>query len=212
MCLVFAPVLVLPLAACTGMDEIDYWRVLTSGRDGWQHPEEVVASLSIAPGDIVADIGSGDGYFLSWLSRAVGPDGRVYAVEVDEELVRELEERVRKEELHNVEVLRGAFQDPRLPDGRVDLVFTCNTYHHIDDRPGYFARLRADLSPQGRVAHLDERDDVVGILRVFQSGGHWADVKEMRHEMEEAGYRRVESFDFLPTQSFQVFAPDEAAL
>jgi predicted methyltransferase len=210
--LVSALVLVLPLAACTGMDEINYWRVLTSGRDGWQHPEKVVASLDIAPSDIVADIGSGDGYFLSWLSRAVGPDGRVYAVEVDEELVRELEERVRKEGLRNVEVLRGAFEDPRLPDGRIDLVFTCNTYHHVDDRPEYFARLRTDLSPHGRVAHLDERHDLKGILRLFQSEGHWIDAEEMRREMEEAGYGRTEGFDFLPTQSFQVFAPSDAEL
>jgi cyclopropane fatty-acyl-phospholipid synthase-like methyltransferase len=205
-----AVVLVLPLASCAGLDKIDYWKALTSGRDGWQHPERVVASLRIASGDVVADIGSGDGYFVAWLSEAVGPEGRVFAVEVDGELIRELEERVKKERIRNVEVVRGAFEDPRLPDGGVDLIFTCNTYHHIDDRRGYFARLRKDLSPQGRVAHLDERDDLTGILRLFQSEGHWIDVEEMRHEMQQAGYHHVESFDFLPTQSFQVFAPSDA--
>ena len=207
----FAVGLALSLMACTGVSQINYWQVLTSGRDGWQRPAQVVESLGIAPGDVVADIGAGDGYFIPWFSKAVGPEGRVYAVEVKDEQIRELEERVQREGLRNVKVVRGAFEDPHLPDGETDLIFTCNTYHHIEDRPGYFARLRTDLSTKGRVAHLDERDDVVGFLRLFQSGGHWSDVEEMRREMNEAGYRRVEQLDFLPTQSFQVFAPHDAA-
>ena len=166
----------------------------------------VVASLGLTPGDVVADIGAGKGYFVPWLSRAVGPEGRVYAVEVDDEKVAKLESRVAEEGLANVKVVRGEFHDPKLPDGEIDLVFSCNTYHHIEERLTYFTRLRVDLSPDGRVAHLDERDDIRGILRLFQSRGHWTNVEEMRREMQEAGYHGTRSFGFLPTQNFEVFA------
>ncbi len=198
----------LSLTACNGISKVDLWGVLTSGRDGWQHPERVVESLEVRPGDVVADIGAGDGYFLPWLSRAVGPSGQVYAVEVDDEKTAELRELVEEQGLENVEVIRGEFEDPLLPDGRIDLVFTCLTYHHIDGRTAYFERLLRDLSPRGRVAHLDDRDDVGGILGLFLTEGHWMNVDRMVEEMLDAGYRRVASFDFLVTQSFQVFVPN----
>ncbi len=199
--------LVLCLAACNGLAQIDYLKTVTSGRDGWQHPQRVIAALNLSRGDVVADIGAGDGYFLPWLSTAVGPTGKVYAVEVTDQLVATLRARVASDALANVTVIYGALDDPQLPDGEIDLVFTCKTYHHISDRPVYFARVRTALSPRGRVAHLDERDDVRGLLRLFATTGHWSNVAEMRHEMEQAGYQQVEGFDFLPTQSFELFVP-----
>lgn len=200
-------VLISTCVACSGLGRVDPLRVVTSGRDGWQHPEQVVEALDLEPGAIVADVGAGDGYFLPWLSRAVGPDGRVYAVEVEDALVEALEARVEADALANVVVVRGDYEDPKLPDGRIDLVFTCNTYHHIEHRSIYFDALRADLAPGGRVAHLDERDDVTGLLRLFQTRGHWTNPDVMDGEMESAHYRLVERLDFLPTQSFGIFAP-----
>ena len=200
--------LALMLLGCGG--KVDLLRVATSGRDGWQHPERVVESLQILPGDRVADIGSGDGYFLRWLSEAVGPTGRVYAVEVDDALVEALREMIQAEGLENVEVVRGEFHDPLLPDAEIDIAFTCLTYHHIDDRAIYFARLKRDLSPRGRVAHLDDRDDLTGFTGRMVTKDHWSNVSQMIAEMAEAGYRLVASYDFLLTQSFQIFAPEGA--
>jgi GPH family glycoside/pentoside/hexuronide:cation symporter len=192
---------------CGTLSKVDVGRLLTSGRDGWQHPERVIESLEIAPGDRVAEIGAGDGYWLPWLSRAVGPSGHVFAVEVDEAKLATLRELADREGLDNVVVVHGAYADPRLPDGAIDLVLTCLTYHHIDARPAYFRDLRRDLSERGRVAHLDDRDDVSAPIRWLQSDGHWSNVEEMQREMREAGYRRTASFDFLPVQSFQIFVP-----
>jgi predicted methyltransferase len=196
---------------CSVLGRIDLGRVITSGRDGWQHPDRVVEALSVEPGDRVAEIGAGDGYWIRRLSLAVGEAGRVYAVEVDDEKVEDLEARVAKEGLANVVVVRGSFDDPALPDGGIDLAMTCLTYHHIEHREAYFADLRADLAPGGRVAHLDDRPDVAAPFRWFQSRGHWSDPAEIRAEMNEAGYRRVEVFDFLPLQSFQIFVPEGTA-
>jgi ubiquinone/menaquinone biosynthesis C-methylase UbiE len=155
----------------------------------------------------VAEIGAGSGYWLPWLAEAVGADGRVYAVEVDDALVAKLSERVARDALENVVVVRGQFEDPKLPDGEIDVAMTSLTYHHIDDRVAYFRRLQVDLSPRGRVAHLDDRHDIPPPIRWFQASGHWTEPAAMRAEMAEAGYRRVEEFDFLPMQSFQVFVP-----
>ena len=209
------PPLVVPLLAlglCVAMlaCKVDPLRVALSGRDGWQHPERVIEALAIQSGDVVAEIGAGEGYWLPWLSRAVGPAGRVYAVDVEDGLIEDLRAWVEREGLQNVEVVHGEYHDPRLPDGEIDLAITSLTYHHIEGRPAYFARLRTDLSPRGRVAHLDDREDLPRVIRWLETEGHWSHPVQIREEMTLAGYRRVAQFDFLFTQSFQVFTPEPA--
>jgi hypothetical protein len=208
--------LVLFTSGCSGLAKIDVSRVLTSGRDGWQYPERVVEALKISPGDQVAEIGAGNGYWLPWLSAAVGSEGRVYAVEVESELVEDLESFVKEHELHNVEVILGDYDDPRLPDGSIDLAMTVLTYHHIEGRVDYFNRLQQDLALDGRVAHLDDRPDAEPPISWFQGDGHWTDPAAIVEEMTGAGYRRHSAFDFLPAQSFQIFtfesdAPSQAS-
>ena len=104
-----------PLAPLT---KLDVWRTVTSGRDGWQHPEAVVEALEIGPGDKVAEIGAGKGYWIPWLSRAVGPEGRVYAVEVESELVDALREQVAEQHFDNVEVVFGEYTGDLNPGWR----------------------------------------------------------------------------------------------
>ena len=194
--------------ACSGFSKLDVGALVTSGRDGWQHPERVLDALEISRGDHVAEIGAGSGYWLHWLSDAVGPEGRVYAVEVESGLVADLEQLVADEQLGNVEVVFGAFDDPKLPDGEIDLAMTCLTYHHIEDRAAYFERLKLDLAVGGRVAHLDDRPDSPAPISWFQGKGHWSDPALIVSEMDAAGYRSTSAFDFLPAQSFQIFSAD----
>jgi predicted methyltransferase len=194
---------------CGSLAKLDYAGLLTGGRDGWQRPADVIETLALAPGDRVAEIGAGDGYWLPWLSEAVGPAGVVYAVEVEDSKVRELEAKVRKQSLANVVVVLGEYADPKLPDGEIDLAMTCLTYHHIEDREVYFARLRTDLAPGGRVAHLDDHADVPLPIRWMQ-GNHVSDPAAIVAEMATAGYERTGAWDFLPFMSFQQFAPDDA--
>ncbi len=203
---------VVGLSACGGCasSKVDILRLVTSGRDGIQQPERVVQALGLRPGQRVAEIGAGGGYWLPFLSDAVGPDGTVYAVEVEEELVEKLRAVREQERLDNVEVIFGGYQDPLLPDGQVDVALTSKTYHHIEGRVAYFARLRADLAPGGRVAHLDDRDDLSAPLRWLPTRGHTSNAAEIDAEMKAAGYRKLESFDFLLMQSFQIYSPDPA--
>jgi ubiquinone/menaquinone biosynthesis C-methylase UbiE len=188
---------------CSGLGKLD---LTTLGRGSWQRPEQVVGALEIAPGAQVADVGSGDGYFVPYLLEAVGEDGRVYAVDVDSEITDALEDRFVGDA--RVEVVLGGFEDPGLPDGSIDLVLLVNTYHHIEDRPDYFRRLQADLAPGGRVAILEPNEELTGILSLFIDEGHTGTTDAVTAEMLEAGYRPSEHFDFLAVQIFEVFVPE----
>jgi predicted methyltransferase len=186
-------------STCAGID----WRRGPS-RDALSQPERVLATLAIAPGARVADLGAGNGYFTAPLADAVGPAGRVYAVEVDDDALRAL--RALAAERPNLVVVEAAQDDARLPDGGVDLVLLSDVFHHLDARVAYFARLRGDLAPGGRVAILEPRSSWASLWLLLPPG-HGVDVATMRREMAEAGYRTIASHDFLPAHSFEVFAP-----
>ncbi len=189
------------------LSKLDYTKIPT--RASWQLPSAVVEALGLAPGDRIADVGAGDGYFTFLLADAVGGTGRVYAVEVEEHLVAALERQVQLRDTANVDVVLGELDDPRLPDRGVDLIFLCNTYHHIENRPAYFSRLRADLRPGGRIAIVDMKADLTGLARLFVDAGHWTARSDLYGEMELAGFRHIERLDFLPVQMFEIFTPEK---
>ena len=128
-------------------------------RDSWQKPELVVAAMQIAPGMTVADIGAGTGYFEPHLSRAVGPNGRVLALDVEPDMVRYLIARAAREQLANVEARQVAPDDPGLPAASVDRVLIVDTWHHIANRAAYASRLAAALKAGGEVIVVDFRRD-----------------------------------------------------
>jgi FkbM family methyltransferase len=172
------------------------------GRDGWQQPDRVVEALALTPGGQVADLGAGGGYFTFRLADAVGPDGKVFAIDVDPDMLEYLRERVRSEGIANVTVVEASYDDARIPESGADLILTVNTYHHISDRPVYFHQLAESLRPGGRVAII-ELDDSSWFRRWF---GHNTPAAVIRSEMESAGYRLAAEHDFLDRQSFLVFA------
>ncbi len=185
-------------AGCTSFKRCMYER---GNRDEWQQSERVIASLDIQPGDRVADLGAGGGYFTFRLADAVGESGVVYAVDVDSGMTEYLEKRAKEEGYANVAVVLAEFDDPTLPDRGVDLIFTSNTYHHIEERPAYFRNASKYLRPGGRIAIVEYTDG--GGFHLF--GGHKTDPDEIRAEMERAGYRLAAQHDYLSKQSFLVF-------
>lgn len=124
-------------------------------RDAWQHPADVIAALRLAPGMTVADVGAGTGYFLPHLSRAVGPGGKVLALDIEPDMIRYMNERAGREGLANVEAHLVPLDDAQLPAGGVDRVLIVDTWHHIDGRVAYAAKLRAGLAPGGAVFVVD---------------------------------------------------------
>jgi ubiquinone/menaquinone biosynthesis C-methylase UbiE len=124
-------------------------------RDEWQKPEEVVRLMAIAPGMTVADLGAGTGYFLRYLSTAVGPEGKVLALDVEPSMVDHMKKRAQAESLSNVEARTVAPQDPGLRDGSVDRILIVNTWHHLPDRDRYAEKLARALKPGGELWIVD---------------------------------------------------------
>src|SRR5687767_1952610 len=133
-------------------DDAEKWSKVFDdpARDAWQKPAEVIAALKLAPEAIVADIGSGTGYFAVRLARAL-PKGKVYGADVEPDMVRFLNARAAREGLPNLTSHGAGDESPNLP-GQVDLALVVDTYHHIPRRTRYFERLKPALRPGGRIA------------------------------------------------------------
>lgn len=172
------------------------------GRDSWQLSERVIGALGLKPGDHVADLGAGSGYFTFRLADAVGVSGRVYAVDIDSAMLDYLTGQATKRGYRNVEALLAAPGDPRLPEAGIDLIFTSDTYHHLDGRIAYFRNAARYLRPGGRVAIVDFNDRWWFTSLI----GHWSPSDQIRSEMEAAGYRLEREHDFIERQSFLIFS------
>lgn len=191
------------LASCASVKRCMY---AGSDRDEWQQPDKVVETLALPPGARVADLGAGGGYFTFRLADAVGPEGTVYAVDVDESMLDLLEKDAGEQGRENVVFVLAPFDDPTIPEA-VDLIFVSNTYHHLEDRPAYFSNAQKYLKPGGRVVVLEYAPGDTGLFEML-FGSHATEKDSIRSEMEEAGYALAEDPSFLERQSFQIFVPE----
>jgi ubiquinone/menaquinone biosynthesis C-methylase UbiE len=176
-------------------------------RDAYQMPAEVLAALGLKAGEVVADIGSGSGYFTLRLAPLVGGRGRVYGVDVDPELVRHLNRRVRDAATRNVSVVLADFDDPLLPEP-VDRFLVVNTWHHIEDQPKYLAHMRRLLKPGGQVVMIDfhKKELPVGPPLAMKIARD-----DLVLQMEGNGFRLLKEHRFLPYQYYLVFEVAPAA-
>jgi SAM-dependent methyltransferase len=171
-------------------------------RDAWQKPHEVIQALALPPEARVADLGAGTGYFAARLANML-PGGRIYAADIEPDMVRYLGERAKREGLANLVPVAAAPDDPHLPE-MVDLILLVDVYHHIEDRVAYFRRLHEALRPGGRVAIVDFKlDSPAGPPRAARIAPD-----TVKAEMAAAGYALTATFDFLPRQYFLVFQPE----
>ncbi len=173
-------------------------------RSSWQKPGKVVRALALQAGQRVADVGAGSGYFAVRFAKAVGPQGKVYAAEIDPGLVDYLGRRAKKKKLAQLEPLLAAPNDPRLPPESVDLVFFCAVLHLVQNRPAYYPKLARALRPGGRLAIIDfyKREAPVGPPLAIKLAKD-----DLIAELAQAGFTPRQEFDFLPYQYFLVFEP-----
>ena len=170
-------------------------------RDAWQKPHEVIQALALRPDAVVADIGSGTGYFAVRLASMLSK-GRVYGVDVEPDMVKYLAERAKREKRVNLVAVAGAPDDPRLPE-KTDLILLVDVFHHIDERERYFRRLQASLKPGGRIAIIDFRlDSPEGPPPAARIAP-----EKVIAEMKAAGYALAKQHGFLPNQYFLLFEP-----
>jgi ubiquinone/menaquinone biosynthesis C-methylase UbiE len=168
-------------------------------RDEWQMPGRVIETLALAPGQLVADIGAGTGYFTVRLAAAAARP-TVYAVDIEKSMVEYVRQRAAKEGLKQVVAVQGSADRANLPEP-VDVVLIVDTYHHIPNRPAYFRELRKSMKPSGRLVIID-----------FRKGAPSGPPEEFRltpdqitGELEQAGFRLQAQHDFLPRQHFLVY-------
>jgi SAM-dependent methyltransferase len=184
-----------------------YLEMLDSpARDADQKPAQVVEALAVRPGMAIADLGSGSGYFTRRFAEAVTETGKVYAVDVEPEMLAYVKDSLAHLHLPaTVDFVLARPDNPRLPMDSVDLIFVCNTYHHLENRPAYFEHLKSALRPNGRVAivdfYHDERSGDLGF-----SKEHLVRRESVLEEMRKAGYRLIREHTFLPRQYFLEFA------
>ena len=170
-------------------------------RDAWQKPHEVIRALALKPDAIVADIGSGTGYFAVRFAHMV-PKGRVYGVDTEPDMVKYLAERAKREGLGNLFAQAASPDDPRLPE-KADLIILVDVFHHVGSRERYFGRLRDSLKPGGRVAIIDFRmDSPEGPPKAARIAP-----EQVKAELKQAGFVLDREHGFLPNQYFLVFRP-----
>jgi arsenite methyltransferase len=173
-------------------------------RDVWQKPHEVISALGLRPGDRVADIGAGSGYFALRFAHHVGEAGHVYAVDISRSMIDHLTARAAGAGLGHLSPVLAAPDDPKLPEGTLDTIFICNTWHHIEHRAAYLDTLRRALRPGGRVVVVDfHKEDVpVGPPPSMKLAR-----EEVVAEATAAGYTLAKEHEFLPYQYFLEFRP-----
>ena len=177
-------------------DSNEYARVLNDpSRDKWQKPHEVVMALELKPGEVIADIGAGTGYFTSRFARHAAT---AYAVDIDPKLL----EMAKNNAPANLITILGAPDDPRLPAGSVDTIFFCDVLHHIENRPAYYEKLKQALKPGGRIVVVDFYKKV---LPVGPPPEMKIDASAVVAEFEAAGFKRTRKWDMLPYQYFYEF-------
>jgi len=180
----------------------DYIRMLEGERrvSGLQ-VDRVVQSLGIKPGQRIADIGSGSGLFTRPLAVATGPQGVVYAIDIDPELLRHVEKSAQEKSIANIRTVLAAADDPKIPEP-VDLIVIIDTLHHIANQPVYLPGLRKYLRPGGRVAIID-------FSKTWPEGHESMkySVETLAGWMKNGGYTQTDTFDFLTNDFFAVFTP-----
>jgi predicted methyltransferase len=173
-------------------------------RDATQKPQELVDAMGLKPGMTVADIGTGVGYMLPYLSRAVGPSGHVMAEDIFEDFLNAARQHARELKLENVAFLKGSETDPRLADGSVDVILALDSYHHYDYPEKMLAAFMQALRNDGRLVVVEyykrpnamPGGDAVKHIRL--------DEPDLVREIERNGFRKVSEREHIKDSQYMV--------
>lgn len=168
--------------------------------------DEILKTLNIQPGQTIADIGSGGGFFTFLFSHLVGDKGTIYAIDTNEDFLAYINRQAAENGLTNIKTVLVTEESIPIPHHSVDLVFVRNVYHHLQNRVHYFMQVKQLLSPSARVSII-EYSRHGSIFSFHRRCGHNVPQEIIVEEMSKAGYTISASFDFLPIQSFTIFTP-----
>ena len=175
-----------------------------SAREAEEAPTRAVAALEVRPGQIVADVGAGSGYYTMLLSKAVGAGGRVYATDIQPEMLDLIRKKLESTRTSNVEVVLGTSTESRLPDRAIDLALMVDVYHELAQPQAFLRSLKRALKPDGRLVLIEFRKETAWVPIREE---HKMTIREARLELEHEGYRFDRVIDVLPWQHILVFRP-----
>jgi ubiquinone/menaquinone biosynthesis C-methylase UbiE len=173
-------------------------------REAEEAPTRAVAALEVRPGQTVADVGAGSGYYTMLLSKAVGPGGRVYATDIQPEMLDLIRKKLESTRTSNVEVVLGTSTESRLPDRAIDLALMVDVYHELAQPQAFLRSLKRALKPDGRLVLIEFRKESAWVPIREE---HKMTIREARLELESEGYRFDRVIDVLPWQHILVFRP-----
>ncbi|MCU0846559.1 MAG: class I SAM-dependent methyltransferase [Spirochaetes bacterium] len=192
-------ILLIPILAascCSAERTAEHFNSIAS--DPGSKAEQIIQSLEIKKGSAIADLGSGGGYFTIRLAEETGPAGRIYAVDIDRDLLEIVTRDSKKKNLHNVIAVAATPGDSGLPDRGVDLIFIRNVFHDIGN-PEYFRKLAGRLRKGGRLAIIDYKPGFIA------TAFHNVPEEKILKVMADSGYTRIKRYTFLENQSFNLF-------
>ncbi len=172
-------------------------------RDEYQKPHEVIAALNLREGEVIGDIGAGSGYFSFRFAHHVGEKGRVYAVDINPDMIVYMNRRIRELNLKNVITVLAVPDDPLLPDASIDRLFVCDTWHHIEGHAHYLALLKRMLKPGGQVIMIDFQKRQLPLGPPLEMK---ISREDLIKEMDTNGFHLAAEHTFLPYQYFLVFS------
>jgi len=178
--------------------------LIRSDREQEEHTQELLDALNVQPGQVVCDVGCGNGYYTLKLARLVGKGGRVLALDIQPEMLSLLSARAKKKGITNVTPILGTVADPKLPEEKIDILLLVDVYHEFSHPELMLRALRRSLKPDGRLVLVEFRgeDPAVPIKPL-----HKMTKKQILKELPANGFRLVEEYDELPWQHVMIFTP-----
>ena len=178
---------------------LSWAQVADDSREKTEKVSDVLSALQAEPGKRIADIGAGEGFYSLRIARAVGPTGRVTAVDVSEKYLEKLRTRIQQDKVTNVDVVVGAVDDPRLPQDTFDAVLIYNTYHEMTTPEPILKAIFMALKPGGRLVMSEPlHDNVRSATRAEQVKDHEIGPNFVQQELQAAGFEVIEQRpDFL---------------
>ncbi|HLH41117.1 MAG TPA: class I SAM-dependent methyltransferase [Bryobacteraceae bacterium] len=181
-----------PVMGASGADWLE-----RGERESEEHPDQALEAVGIKPGIAAADVGAGTGYITLRLARRVGPSGKVYANDIQPEMLRMLRQNAARAGLKNIETVLGTESDPKLPFGALDLILLVDVYHEFSQPQKMLEKMRDDLKPNGRLVLLEYRKEDP---RIPIRPEHKMSVAEVKTELEAEGFHLDQVLEVLPRQ------------
>jgi ubiquinone/menaquinone biosynthesis C-methylase UbiE len=166
-------------------------------RESEEHPDQALDALNLKRGMVVGDVGAGTGYMSLKMSKRVGPSGKVYAEDIQPEMLRMLRQNAANAHVSNVETVLGTETDPKLPPGQLDLILLVDVYHEFSQPQKMVRRMREALKPDGRLVLLEYRKEDPNVPIRPE---HKMSVQEVKTEIEAEGFKMDQVIETLPRQ------------